>query len=65
MYSKVAARIFRACIVFEPALPRRHALGSQCPQPSIVNETKIHVNDTVVYPVYQYATEIKCHSSTS
>jgi hypothetical protein len=43
----------------------RDLLGKQCPDPSIMKETKTHVGDTVLYPIYQYITEIKCHPSVA
>ena len=43
----------------------KDTLGSQCRDPTIVNESRTHIGDTVLYPIYQYTTEIKCHPVTT
>jgi hypothetical protein len=42
----------------------RDTLGSRCPDPTIVNEQKIHLFTGLV-SVDKYITEIKCHPVTT
>ena len=41
----------------------KEVLGSQCPDPRFMDETKPLIGDTVFYPVCQWTTELKCHQS--